>query len=105
MSAGRYVLGITRFSDLTLEEFKSQHLMPPASERSSHVARAAAAGSAPAPAMASIDTAVSPADATLPASAVDWRDPSLNSLQRSVITSVKDQANCGESCSSDASRH
>lgn len=46
-----------------------------------------------------------PSASALASCSVNWRNPKTNPMGLNVITSVKDQANCGESCSSDASRH
>ena len=88
----RYVLGITPYSDLTLAEFKSKHLMPykrrePANFTASHSASARVAAAQP--------KAASKASASLPKCNVDWRKPALNRLRLNVITPVKDQGECG----------
>lgn len=97
MSRGRYVLGITRFSDLTLEEFKSKHVMPPASQRS-RKPRAAAADSTASQSSraAGAKMFVANTAGALPTCNIDWREPSLNRLRRNVVTSIKDQADCGK---------
>ena len=84
-------MGITKFSDLTLAEFKAKHLKPNSSKRST-AARLAARNST---ATQSSRIAAATTASALPTCNIDWRKPALNRLKRNVITPVKDQGECG----------